>query len=567
MKAEAESEMQTQNDTKKSHAEKPELPSAAATAERERPNAVGIRTAALLMAASIFLSRILGWGREILLAYFAGAGPETDAYYAAFTLPDLLNYLVAGGALSIAFLPFYTRALTQKNDGEAAAEKLAAVVLGNLTCVVVLLTLILWWQAERVVGLIFHEFDAERLRLTVEITRIVLPAQIFFVIGGVLNAILFARGRFLAAALAPLLYNLSIIVFGVTFYAMAGIHGFAWGVLAGAFCGPFLCPALDVMRRVRLRIEVAPWNARFLSYLAVAAPLMFGQSLLTVDEWLARYFGGLLAVGSVALLSFARKLMLVPVAVVGQAIATAALPTMTRLWEEGRKEDLNKVVLHSLQAGLSLSILAAVAICLFANPLVTLFYQHGRFDAASAAEVAKLLALMAWGIPGWIVQQIIVRPFYARGDTWRPMVLGTLIVLAAIPLYGWLSKVYGLLGLTLAGVVGMSISAQIMLWVARRLHGTPEIRVLAPTAFRSLLLALAAAACTASVMALTLGGTAFVPGAKIDFGLAVQVATLGGVVYIVCAFGLGLRFGDAPTRDTLQNLVAKITHRLLRIRR
>lgn len=555
-----------QSDTEESHAPPSDSPAETASVGRERPGAVGIRTAALLMAASIFLSRILGWGREILLAYFAGAGPETDAYYAAFTLPDLLNYLVAGGALSIAFLPFYTRALTQKNDGEAAAEQLVAVVLGNLTCLVVLLTALLWWQAERVVGWIFHEFDTERLRLTVEITRIVLPAQIFFVIGGVLNAVLFARGRFLAAALAPLLYNLSIIVFGVALYAVAGIHGFALGVLVGAFLGPFLCPALDVMRRVRLRIAVAPLNALFLSYLVVAAPLMFGQSLLTVDEWLARYFGGLLAVGSVALLSFARKLMLVPVAVVGQAIATAALPTMTRLWEEGRTEELNNIVLRTLQAGLSLSIFAAVAICLFANPLVTLFYQHGRFDAASAAEVAKLLAIMAWGIPGWIVQQIIVRPFYARGDTWRPMLLGTLIVLAAIPLYGWLSKTHGLIGLTLAGVAGMTISAQIMLWVARRLHGAPEIRALAPTALRSLLLAFLAAACAAASVALVLGGAAFVPGSKIDFALAVQGLTLGGVVYIVCALGLSLRFGDAPMRDTLRNFVAKIMRRVPRIR-
>lgn len=549
--------MQIRNDTENGQKDRQVLRVAA-----ERPAAVGIRAAALLMAASIFLSRILGWGREILLAYFAGVGPETDAYYAAFTLPDLLNYLLAGGALSIAFLPFYTRALTQENDGEAAAERLAAVVLGNLSLLAVVCTIVLWWQAERIVGAIFHEFDAERLRLTVEITRIVLPAQIFFVVGGVLNAILFARGRFLAAALAPLVYNLSILGVGASLYAAIGIRGFAWGVLLGAALGPFLLPCLDVLRRVQLRIAIAPAHTLFLRYLAVAAPLMLGQSLLTVDEWFDRYFGGLLAAGSVAMFGFARKLMLVPVAVVGQAIATAALPAMTRLWEEGRQEELNKVVLGALRAGLVLSILAAVAVCLFANPIVTLFYQHGKFDAASTAQVAQLLAIIAWAVPAWIAQQIIVRPFYARGDTWRPMLLGTLVVMAVIPLYWGLSQAYGLVGLALAGVIAMSFNAKSTLWLARRLHGAPDLGELVWTALRSLLLALAAAALTAGALAALFGGAVFWPGHELGFARALQVMTLGGVSYATLALSLGLRFGDAPTREVLQKFVAKILRRL-----
>ena len=213
---------------------------------REGGEWTGIGKAALLLAASGLLSRILGYGREIILAYFAGVGWQTDAYFAAFVLPDWLNYLLAGSALSIGFLPFYTRALNR--GGEAAAARLLGTILGNLGLLVVVLTGVMWWQADRLVRLQFPQFSPVAHGLTVEIVRILLPAQIAFVLGGVLKATLFARGRFGAAALAPLIYNLATILGGVLLYPRLGVKGFAWGVLAGAFLGPFLAPFLDARR-------------------------------------------------------------------------------------------------------------------------------------------------------------------------------------------------------------------------------------------------------------------------------------------------------------------------------
>ncbi|MCA9727325.1 MAG: murein biosynthesis integral membrane protein MurJ, partial [Candidatus Eisenbacteria bacterium] len=235
---------------------------------REGGEWTGIGKAALLLAASGLLSRILGYGREIILAYFAGVGWQTDAYFAAFVLPDWLNYLLAGSALSIGFLPFYTRALNR--GGEAAAARLLGTILGNLGLLVVVLTGVMWWQADRLVRLQFPQFSPEAHGLTVEIVRILLPAQIAFVLGGVLKATLFARGRFGAAALAPLIYNLATILGGVLLYPRLGVKGFAWGVLAGAFLGPFLAPFLDARRDGPIRLLLAPRNRDFLRYLAVA---------------------------------------------------------------------------------------------------------------------------------------------------------------------------------------------------------------------------------------------------------------------------------------------------------
>ena len=233
------------------------------------------------------------------------------------------------------------------------------------------------------------------------------------------------------SATAPLIYNGAIILGGL-FLAprtAVSVEGFAWGALAGAILGPFLAPLLDAAGRVRLRMRVAVNDRAFLKYLVVAAPLMFGQTLLTVDEWYERWFGGLLGTGTVAHLGYGRRLMLVPVAVVGQAIAAAAFPTLSRLWAEGRISELNQLMFRTLQAGLVLSIFCAAGCFVLAEDLVSVVYQHGAFTAADAVVVSSVLALKALAVPAWISQQVAARAFYARGDTWRPMVLGTAVAL------------------------------------------------------------------------------------------------------------------------------------------
>lgn len=514
----------------------------------ERPRASRISAAALLLAASVLLSRGLGYVRESLLAYRVGAGTASDAYYAAFQIPDLLNYLLAGGALSIAFLPLYTRRLAAGDD--AGADHLLATVLGTLTAAAAAATLVLWWYAEPLIALQFPRFDAATQATTVHLTRIVLPAQIFFIAGGIVNATLFAHGRFGAAALAPVLYNGGIIAGGLVLAPLLplSVEGFAWGALAGAVLGPFLAPLLYARGRVRLRARVAPFDRMFLAYLLIAAPLMFGQTLLTVDEWYQRWFGALLGAGAVSRLSYARRLMQVPVAVVGQAIAAAALPTLARLWSERKTDELNRLVLRTMQASLALAVIAAGACFALAYPLVQLVYQHGAFRAADTAEVAGILSLLCFAVPAWISQQIIARAFYARADTWRPMLLGTVIALASIPLYLALGRGAGVRGLAIASAVGMSAGALATIVWARRLHGAPALDALLATAARAALVAVPATV----VVRWLCGGAAD--------GVAVVLAKLaagGGLFALLTAAGIRV-VGDQTMRELLARVVRQI---------
>ena len=289
----------------------------------------------MVLAGSVLLSRVLGYAREAVLARELGASAATDAYYAAFQIPDLLNYFLAGGALSIAFVPFYTRVLAK--DGPAAAEALLAKVTGTMGALTLAATVVLWWQAEALIALQFPRFSPETQALTVRLTRIVLPAQVFFIAGGILRAALMAHGRFATQALAPILYNGAIIIGGLAFGPTYGAEGFAWGALVGAAFGAFGVAWLDTHYGLHSRawFRVAPFDKQVVHYLVIAAPLMLGISLTTTDEWYDRWFGALLASGTIAHLTYARRLMQLPVAVVGQAIATAALPTLSRLWSAG----------------------------------------------------------------------------------------------------------------------------------------------------------------------------------------------------------------------------------------
>jgi putative peptidoglycan lipid II flippase len=494
----------------------------------------------------VLLSRVLGWAREVVLAGYLGATPEADAYRAAFQLPDILNHFLAGGAFSVALVPFYTRARAAR--GQAAADRVLATVFGSMTALALLLTAVLWWWAEPLVALQFPRFAPEVQALTVRLTRIVLPAQVFFVAGGVLRAALMANDRFATQALAPLVYNGGIIAGGLLFGASWGAEGFAWGALAGAVVGGFWLSWIEARRAgLALSFRVAPSDRELWRYLWLAAPLVLGLSLLTVDEWYDRWFGALLGPGTVAHLGYARIVMLVPVAVVGQAVATAALPALSQLWSQGRRAELDRALLRTLQASLGLAVVLGAGAAALAEPAVAVLYERGRFTAEDTARVASILRVFAFAVPAWVTQQVAGRGFFAREDMWRPMLLGTGVALAAVPLYRLLGPRHGAEGLAGAGVLAMSANALLLLVWLRRVHGGPALLPLLATFGRALLAALLAGL-----------GAAFAAELA-DTALARLL--LGGAAFTTLAFSGIWLLGDEVMRELTRRLLARLRRR------
>ena len=501
---------------------------------------------AIVLAGSVALSRVLGAVREMVLARVLGAGPEADAYKAAFLLPDLLNYFLAGGALSIAFIPFYTR--LWRRDGDAAADRFLAVIFGTTGALAIAATFALWLGAYPLVEVQFPAFSEEQTALTVHLTRILLPAQIFFVTGGVLRGALMARGRFVSQTLAPVIYNLAIIAGGLAIGTRIGAEGFAWGALVGAITGAFGSAWFEIrrVREIRLFARFDLRDPALRGYLAAVLPLVAGVTLGTADDWFGRWFGGLLGAGAIASLGYARQLMLLPVGIVGQSIATAALPTLAEHASEGQDRELHDTLLGALRAGLSLACLAAAASFVFALAIVTLLYQGGRFTASDTERVALLLQVYSLAVPAWIAQQIAVRGFYARGDTWRPMWIGTAVALGAAALYYVLGRWYGVIGLAIAGAIGMNANAVATLGFVRAWYGGPSLAALSRTVARAI--AIAAAAGTAAAAVPTLAAGRF--GALLDL-------VLGGAVFAIVSL-VGIHFaGDDAQRNALQRITRR----------
>ncbi len=514
-----------------------------------------ISSAAFLLAGSVLLSRVLGYVREMLLAYTFGASETTDAFYAAFQIPDLMNYFLAGGALSMVFIPLYNR--LQANEGQKAADDLMAEVLGTMGVIVTAATALLWIYAEPITHLQFPNFSDTATQTTVHLTRLVLPAQIFFITGGIIQGALLAHKHFLSSALSPLIYNACIILGGWFLHPLFGIDGFAIGTLAGAFLGPFLMPVLFARKHIPLRCVFRPFDKKFATYFLMAAPLMCGQTLLTLDEWYGRWFGALLSSGTVSYLSYARRLMQVPIAVMGQAVAAAALPTLSKLWAEKRVDDMNRTLQQTLETGLALAIITAGGFLALAQPLVTLVYQHGHFTADDAERVAGLFILFCFAIPSSITQQITLRTFYARGDTWRPMALGTVIALSAIPFYLWMSKQFGAEGLPMAGATALTFNALATLVFARFIHKAPLLAPLFVAFLRAGVIATLALAGSIGGLMLRehLAGSS-VADAKAG---ALLSLVFGGAGYgLVAVLGIWL-LGPAGVRDYLLKIIRRIS--------
>jgi putative peptidoglycan lipid II flippase len=424
--------------------------------------------ATLLLSASILLSRILGFIREAAVAYFHGATPATDAYYAAFTLPDLMNYFLAGGTLSITFIPLFSSYVEDNDEagGWALFSNIATIMGTALIVGIIVLELV----APYAVPIANPGFNSgEQIDLAVWMTRIVIPAQLAFYLGGLLQATLFVRETFWPSAVAPLIYNICIIAGGVLLEPWFGIAGFSVGVLAGAFLGPFLIPLWAAWDRVRYQPAFDLWDPDFRKFIALTLPLMIGVSLLTVDQWLLRYFGSYVD-GAITWLNDARKLMLVIFAMIGQAAGQAALPYLTRLYHQGREDDMGEMLSRQLGRIGYLAMVGAAGLMVAAGPLVWVVFRRGAFTAADAQRTSGLLMIFALGLLGWTLQSLSVRAFYARKDTLTPMLIGTGVVAVSLPVY-WIGfKWYGPSGLAGASAFGITLNALLTLVIYKWLY-------------------------------------------------------------------------------------------------
>jgi putative peptidoglycan lipid II flippase len=422
-----------------------------------------VGVAALIMTVSIFLSRLMGLAREMVIAHAGGTGEAVDAYQVAFMIPEVLNHVAASGFLSVTFIPIFARYLTahQEEEGWAVFSLIMTVFGLGLAAAIGVACLF----APQLVALLAPGLPQGAVfQKAVRMTRIIIPAQFFFFSGGLLMAVQFARERFLIPALAPLLYNLGIILGGLLLGPRLGIEGFAWGVLGGAFLGNFVAQYHGA-RQIGMH-----WGFLFnlghpdlKRYILLTLPLMVGLSMTFSTEIFMRFFGSFLPPGSIAGLNYGLRIMLLLVAFFGQAVGVAAFPFLARLAAQGQIDEMNRLLNGTLRY-LALVVPFSVLLMVLRSEVVRVLFQRGQFDAAATALTAQVLACLLPGAFAFAAQTVVVRGYYAIQNTLYPALFGTAAVLASIPLYRVGMQRLGVQGVALA--ISLSVILQVVVLYA-----------------------------------------------------------------------------------------------------
>jgi len=413
-------------------------------------------SATLLLISAVMASRVIGYARDAYIAWAYGAGGATDAYVAAFTLPDFLNYIVAGGAASITFISIYTRFLAEKRNDEA--QKTFSIIITVMTAVMIVGTIGTEIFAPQFVRWFVKGFPPDKIDLCVHLTRILLPAQIFFYVGGVVSAVLLSHRLFLFPAFGPLIYNVFIILGGVVGGKHFGIASLAYGALAGAFAGPFLASVIGAARiGTGYRPSFDINNPAFIEWVKLSVPLMLGVSLVTADDWILRHYAAN-GVGDITRLTFAKRLFAVPIAVLGQATGQASLPFFARLFNEKKLQEFADTVNDSVYRVSAASLLATGWMMVAALPLIDLVYRRGKFSFEDTQTSAIYFFWFSLSLVLWSAQGLYARAFYAAGDTLTPMIAVSVITLLSLPIYSALFHTFGVVGLAWASDIGIGIN-------------------------------------------------------------------------------------------------------------
>jgi putative peptidoglycan lipid II flippase len=507
-----------------------------------RLKAGSIGAAAIVVAVGILISRLLGIVREIIFAAMLGSNAVTDQYVAAFRIPDYANYLLAGGFLTITFIPIFAKYIA--NDEEDEAWLGFTSILRWLAIGITIVIAVAWVLTPGIVEALYPDFTADQMVNTANLTRVILPAQFAFVVGAMFVAVQYAKGVFTIPTLAPIVYNVGIIGGGVGWALATGEadpSGFIWGALVGAFAGNLLLQIWGASR-VGMKINLrATWrHPAVRAYFLLALPLMIGQSIVALDEVFMSVFGAMVGEGAQTDLQYARRTMFVPIGVIAQAAAVATYPTLARLFAEGNRPALLRTVDRSLKYVIALSIGAAGLVAAMSLPTVRVLFERYAFTADDTAAVSSVLFVYAFAIPIWGTLQIITRAFYAKREMWTPVIVGTAATILAVPGYFVMQNAFGLQGVALASVLTLGAYTAVLLgiwyWPNDTRAGMMDV---VRTAGRTIPLAIPAS--------LVAGGVSWAIATGISGAtwLAALISlVVGAGIYVTVALGIGATLND-----------------------
>jgi len=416
-----------------------------------------ITVAAALVALSSLVSRFLGVVRDRILAGQFGAGATLDIYYAAFRIPDLIFNLLVLGALSAGFIPVFTTLIKDfrprpaqpgSADNNQAAWALANNVLNILVIGLAGLSLIGIVFSAELTKLITPGFNAEEQASTAALTRIMFLSPLFLGISGIFGGVLQSFKRFLIYSLAPIFYNLGIIVGALYFVKFWDLAGLAWGVVLGAFLHMALQIPATYYLGFRYRFQISWHEANTRKIWRMMVPRTMSLAIAQINLVVITIIASTLSSGSLAVFNFANNLQSFPIGIFGISFAIAAFPVLSEFAFD--REKLTQHFSLTMRQILFFIIPATVLIMTLRAQIIRVVLGTGNFDWPDTILTMNTLWFFALSLFAQATLPLLVRVFYARHNSATPFYLGLVTVAANIGLSFWLSGRFGTPGLALA---------------------------------------------------------------------------------------------------------------------
>ena len=482
-----------------------------------------------VMGLATGLSRIAGLVRDMVVASLFGAGFGTDAFFMAFTIPNLLRRFFAEGSLTAAFVPTFSDVLHKQ--GEDEARRVAAICWTLLTLVMVAVVVVGILCSPLVVRMIGYGFGsvAGKLALTDTLNRVMFPYILFASLLALLTGVLNVFGHYFLPSLSPLLLNLAMIFCALLLapHFQVPIMALAIGVLIGGLLQLLL--QLPMLRRfgLSLRPDFHFGDPAVRRVARLMVPGLFGVAIYQINVLVTRLLASFLPQGSVSYLYYGQRLFEFPQGIFIVSLAQAVLPAMSRQASLGDREGLKESLRFALVL-LNLVILpAVVGLLLCATPIFSLFFMGGAFSFHDVQQTALALCAYAPGLLFVGISRVVVPTFYAMKDTRTPVwiSLWTLLVNAGLglALMGPLKHT----GLALALTLSAAVNSLLLIWALRRKIGHLGLRSVGRSVLRAVVPLLA----MAGVVYLLLGfGDWAAPGLRLVKGAILASAVGGGLL-------------------------------------
>ncbi len=487
------------------------------------------------------VSRILGFVREMFVARVLGASAAADVFTLAFLIPNLFRRLFGEGAFSAGFVPLFSQRL-KDDDGSAEARLFAEEVLAVFLPLLLVITGIFMIFMPLFIGLIVPDnwgSDPGKTDFAVAMTRITMPYLVLICLLSLVSGVLNSVGRFSAAAFAPALLNVALVIALILVPEGGGptVRAMCWSVLLGGVAQLGLTWASMVRAGVPLKFRAPRITPGVRELFTLVLPATLAGGTYYVSQFFYAYFATRLPEGSLLILGQADRLNQLPLALIGSALGVAILPSVSRAIGKGDEAGAGQVQAQAIELGMLLTIPAAVALAIAAGPIATVIFEGGRFTEADASVTAAVLATLVLGLPAYVLIKILAPGFYARRDIKTPVVIAVATLLGSVALNFILVPRLGIVALPLSTAIGAWANA---LLLAALLQTRGHFRIPGWLASRVLRQLLAGAAMGAVLWVLGNALADRFAGSAGDriVGMGALVSA-GGIVYFAVAWTIG----------------------------